>query len=128
MGAGPDGVVLIKTSLEPATPSPRQSDSARVLAGAEILIQTIEELNCESQAKLVFMKTFSDQELKLIRQLKDRPAQTLLRISDACPLHSVCTPLPLFRVYKIDDTSFQAEWNEHHSPGMKQVFRFEEAN
>jgi hypothetical protein len=37
----------------------------------------------------------------------------------------MCTPLPLFRVYKIDDVSFEAEWNSHHVPGPKQVFQFE---
>ena len=74
------------------------------------------------------MKTFSDRELKLIHKLKDRAPQTILRISEACPLHSVCMPLPLFRVYKIDEASFEAEWNEHHRGGVKQVFRFEEAS
>jgi hypothetical protein len=40
----------------------------------------------------------------------------------------MCVPLPLFRVYKIDDGSFEAEWNSYHLAGPKQVFRFEESN
>jgi hypothetical protein len=73
------------------------------------------------------MRTFTKAETKLILKLKDLPPQTILKISEPCPLHSVCTPLPLFRVYKIDDSSFEAEWNSYHAPGPKQVFRFEEA-
>lgn len=73
------------------------------------------------------MKTFNERELKLIRKLKDQPPQTILRITEACPLHSVCTPLPLFRVYKIDDASFEAEWNDHHNPRLKQMFRFDDS-
>jgi hypothetical protein len=73
------------------------------------------------------MNTFSPRELKLIRKLREQPAHTILGISDACPLHSVCVPLPLFRVYKIDDASFEAGWNDHHTVGAKQVFRFEDA-
>jgi hypothetical protein len=68
--------------------------------------------------------TFTEPELKLIRKLKSQPAQTVLQIRDACPTHSVCDPLPLFRVYKIDDASFEAQWNGYHEPGVKQVFRF----
>jgi hypothetical protein len=74
------------------------------------------------------MKTFIDREAKLILKLKDLPPQTILRTTDACPLHSVCMPLPLFRVYKIDDMSFEAEWNDYHNVGMKQVFQFAEVN
>jgi len=73
------------------------------------------------------MKTFTDHELKLIRNLRDRPSDTVLEIKDACPLHSYCSPLPLFRVYKIDDVSFEAQWNEYHIAGIKQVFSFEDA-
>lgn len=36
----------------------------------------------------------------------------------------MCVPLPLFRVYKIDDGNFEAEWNSYHSAGPKQVFQF----
>jgi hypothetical protein len=72
------------------------------------------------------MNTFKDEELKLIRELPRLPAQSLLQIKKACPTHSVCTPLPLFRVYKIDDESFEAQWNGYHEPGTKQVFRFAE--
>jgi len=74
------------------------------------------------------MRTFTPHELRRIRRLKNLPAQTILKIEEPCPLHSVCTPLPLFRVYKIDDARFQAEWNSHHSPGPKQVFTFAEAD
>src|SRR5262245_31919100 len=73
------------------------------------------------------MRTFSDRERRLIQKLKNLPPQTILKIAEACPLHSVCNPLPLFRVYKIDDASFEAEWNSHHKKGPKQIFRFEEA-
>ena len=71
------------------------------------------------------MKTFTDHELKFIRSLKDRPADTVLEIKEACPLHSYCSPLPLFRLYKIDDENFEAQWNDYHMPGVKQIFRFE---
>jgi len=73
------------------------------------------------------MHTFTEKESKLILKLKDMPPQSILKISDPCPLHSVCTPLPLFRLYRIDDDSFEAEWNGHHSIGVRQVFRFEDA-
>ena len=74
------------------------------------------------------MTTFTDDELKLVRKLASEPSLTVLQIKKACPTHSVCTPLPLFRVYKIDDASFEAQWNGFHEAGPKQVFRFEEAN
>ena len=70
------------------------------------------------------MTTFTDAELKLIRRLSGQPTQTALSIKEACPTHSVCTPLPLFRVYKIDDQSFEAQWNGYHEAGTKQVFQF----
>ncbi|MBI2149164.1 MAG: hypothetical protein HYU27_00980 [Acidobacteria bacterium] len=72
------------------------------------------------------MTTFTGAELKLIRKLKDQPVQTVLQIRSACPTHSVCNPLPLFRVYKIDDTSFEAQWNGYHEEGTRQVFQFDE--
>jgi hypothetical protein len=72
------------------------------------------------------MNTFTDVELKLIRRLGDATPQTVLFIKKACPTHSVCNPLPLFRVYKIDDASFEAQWNGYHEQGTKQVFRFDE--
>ena len=74
------------------------------------------------------MKTFSDREIKLVRKLRDLPSQTTLQIQEACVLHSYCSPLPLFRVYKINDSSFEAQWNEFHKAGIKQVFRFELLN
>ena len=72
------------------------------------------------------MNTFKDDELKLIRELSRLPLQSVLQIREACPTHSVCNPLPLFRVYKIDEDSFEAQWNGYHEPGTKQVFRFNE--
>jgi hypothetical protein len=74
------------------------------------------------------MQTFTEDELKLIGKLKERPAQTVLQIRKPCPIHSVCNPLPLFRVYKIDDTSFEAQWNGYHEPFTKQIFEFANAN
>jgi hypothetical protein len=74
------------------------------------------------------MTTFTDAELKLIQKLTTQPAQTVLQIKKVCPKHSVCMPLPLFRVYKIDDASFEAQWNGFHDAGPKQVFTFESVN
>jgi hypothetical protein len=82
----------------------------------------------ERNSTIYCMKTFSDREIKLVRKLRDRPPQTTLQIQEPCLLHSYCNPLPLFRVYKIDDTTFEAQWNEHHKQGTTQVFRFENAN
>lgn len=73
------------------------------------------------------MNTFTEAELKVIRKLTLQPPQTVLQIKPACPVHSVCTPLPLFRVYKIDDEKFEAEWNGYHQLGTKQIFRFADA-
>ena len=70
------------------------------------------------------MTTFTEAELKVIRKLQTRPTQTVLEIEETCPKHSVCMPLPVFRVYKIDDSSFEAQWNSYHEPGPKQVFQF----
>ena len=74
------------------------------------------------------MHTFTSRENKLISKLKSLAPQSVLKIAEPCPLHSMCMPLPLFRVYKIDDASFEAEWNSHHNAGPKQVFRFEDLN
>lgn len=71
------------------------------------------------------MTTFTEAELKLVRKLSEKPPQTVLLIRKACPTHSVCNPLPLFRVYKIDDESFEAQWNGFHEAGTKQVFQFQ---
>jgi len=71
------------------------------------------------------MRTFTNAELKLISKLTTQQPLTVLQIKDACPTHSVCTPLPLFRVYKIDDNSFEAQWNGYHEQGTKQIFRFD---
>ena len=71
--------------------------------------------------------TFTDAELKLIQKLTAQPPQTVLQIKEACPTHSVCNPLPLFRIYKIDDQTFEAQWNGYHEAGTKQVFQFQQA-
>jgi hypothetical protein len=68
--------------------------------------------------------TFTEREMKLVSRLKDSPPQTVLKISQPCPVHSYCDPLPLFRLYKIDDASFEAEWNSYHEVGTRQQFRF----
>jgi len=73
------------------------------------------------------MTTFTDAELKLIHKLSGQPPQTVLQIKKACPTHSVCNPLPLFRIYKIDDSSFEAQWNGYHEQCTKQVFEFANA-
>ena len=73
------------------------------------------------------MRTFTGPELKLIEKIAGRPPLTVLQIASVCPTHSVCTPLPLFRIYKIDDASFEAQWNGYHEAGTKQVFQFENA-
>ena len=70
------------------------------------------------------MKTFTDAELKLIRKLTAQPAQTVLQIKTVCPKHSVCMLLFVFRVYKIDENSFEAQWNGYHEAGPKQIFHF----
>jgi len=72
------------------------------------------------------MTTFTHAELRLVRKLATEPPLTVLQIKLACPTHSVCNPLPLFRIYKIDDASFEAQWNGYHDSGPKQIFRFEE--
>jgi len=74
------------------------------------------------------MQTFTDREVRLISKLKSMPSQTTLKIAEPCPLHSMCVPLPLFRIYKIDDSTFEAGWNSYHSAGPRQVFRFEDSN
>jgi hypothetical protein len=71
------------------------------------------------------MTTFTDAELKLVHKLRTQPPMTVLKIRKTCPTHSVCTPLPLFRIYKIDDISFEAQWNGYHEAGPRQVFSFE---
>jgi len=72
------------------------------------------------------MKTFTDRELKVIRKLERSSPLSILTIEEACPLHSYCNPLPIFRLYKIDDTQFEAQWNDHHRLGVTQLFRFGE--
>lgn len=74
------------------------------------------------------MNTFTLREVKLIQKLTSQPPQTVLQIKEACPTHSVCNPLPAFRIYKIDDASFEAQWNGYHEAGAKQIFRFDAVN
>ena len=73
------------------------------------------------------MNTFTDAEMKLIHKLRGLAPQSVLLIRKSCPTHSVCNPMPLFRIYEIDDASFEAEWNGYHEAGTKQVFTFDSA-
>jgi hypothetical protein len=73
------------------------------------------------------MRLFAEDELKLIKKLRSKPLLTVLEILKPCPTHSVCTPLPLFRIYKIDESSFEAQWNGYHEAGVKQTFGFVDA-
>ena len=75
----------------------------------------------------VFTDREMKREMKLVRKLEGTPPQTILKISEACPLHSCCSPLPLFRLYKIDYSRFEAEWNSYHSIVVKQIFSFADA-
>jgi hypothetical protein len=68
---------------------------------------------------------FTDRELALIARLTASPPNTTLELREACPTHSVCTPLPLFRVHHDDAETFTAEWNSFHRKGASQSFRFE---
>jgi hypothetical protein len=72
------------------------------------------------------MRTFTERELRLIDQLRKLPPQSVLKLTSPCGLHSYCTPLPLFRIYRNDETTFEAQWNSHHDEGPRQNFRFEE--
>jgi hypothetical protein len=70
------------------------------------------------------MQMFTKDELKLIGKLQTQPPLTVLQIRKPCPSHSVCNPLPLFRIYKVDESSFEAQWNGYHDEGVKQTFQF----
>lgn len=70
------------------------------------------------------MNVFTDRELRLIQKLRDRPSQSILQIRESCLHHSLCFPLPQFRVYKRDDETFEAQWNDPHQTGTTQVFQF----
>ena len=70
------------------------------------------------------MQTFTKDELQLIAKLRGQAPLTVLQVKKPCPTHSTCNPLPLFRIYKLDDTSFEAQWNGYHSEGVKQNFDF----
>jgi hypothetical protein len=74
------------------------------------------------------MHIFTEAELKLVEKLKERPAQTVLQIQRPCPTHSVCTPLPLFRIYKINDASFEAQWNGYQRTFHETGIHFADAN
>jgi hypothetical protein len=84
----------------------------------------------ENKEKLHYttsMQIFGDNELKLIRKLQAQPPDSTLKVQEVCPLHSFCTPFPLFRVHRIDEETFEAQWNDYHMAGVKQVFRFTDA-
>ena len=72
------------------------------------------------------MKTFTTKEYKLIQKLRNLPPQATLHVKEPRPNHSFCVPLPLFRVYRVDEETFEAGWNYHHQEGPKQSFRFSE--
>ena len=71
------------------------------------------------------VKTFTERELKFVRKLRDADIDTTLELHESCPNHSVCTPLPVFRVHRESDDVFNAQWNTHHSRGPQQSFRFD---
>jgi hypothetical protein len=70
------------------------------------------------------MKTFTDQEMRLIRRVEGLAPLSILELKESCPRHSACMPLPLFVVQKTTDEAFDAVWNDHHSTGPRQHFRF----
>ena len=72
------------------------------------------------------MSRFTAQEMKLIAKLRQAPNETALELREACPRHSACVPLPLFRVSRISEEGFQAQWNSHHLRGPNQSFRFDD--
>ena len=74
------------------------------------------------------MKTFTEKEVKLIGKLRRAPSQTTLDIREPCPNHSACNPLPLFRLYRVSEESFEAQWNTHHRRGPTQTFAFADVN
>ena len=76
--------------------------------------------------KVLDMKRFTTRETKLIAQLKRAPQETIIELREACPSHSACVPLPLFRIQRVGE-GFEAEWNTHHRKGPKQTFRFDDA-
>jgi hypothetical protein len=70
--------------------------------------------------------TFTDRERRLIARLTASTPNTTLQFNAPCPTHSVCTPLPLFRVHRDTADTFTAEWNTFHLRGPEQSFRFDE--
>jgi len=72
------------------------------------------------------VNTFTRQELGLIRKLGGSAIDATLDLRESCPIHSVCTPLPVFRVYRDSEDTFVAEWNDFHRKGPRQSFRFDE--
>lgn len=71
------------------------------------------------------VNTFNDQELRFVRKLRTSGVDTTLELHEPCPTHSVCTPLPLFRVHRESEDTFVAEWNLYHRKGPRQLFRFD---
>jgi hypothetical protein len=70
------------------------------------------------------MDRFTEREKKLIRKLWQAENDQTLELREACPRHSACIPLPLFRVSRVDPERFEAQWNTHHRKGPSQTFRF----
>ena len=61
----------------------------------------------------------------MIRRLAETDVGTVLELDEPCPIHSVCTPFPVFRIRRESQETFVAEWNTHHSKGPRQSFRFD---
>ena len=71
------------------------------------------------------VNTFTERELKFVNKLRQSPVDTTLELPEPCPNHSVCTPLPVFRVHRDSEETFTAEWNDWHRKGPRQSFRFD---
>lgn len=68
--------------------------------------------------------TFTCRELELVRKLRNEAIDQTLELHEPCPIHSACTPLPVFRVRRESEEEFAAEWNDFHRPGPRQRFEF----
>ena len=71
---------------------------------------------------------FTERELKFVERLRDAAIDTTLELHEPCPIHSVCTPLPVFRVHRQSEDAFVAEWNSHHVKGPRQSCGFDGGN
>lgn len=72
------------------------------------------------------VEIFTKRELRFVEKLRTAPVDTTLELCESCPVHSVCTPLPLFSIHRGTEETFVAEWNTCHRRGTRQVFRFDE--